>query len=204
MMNDKDKEFYGKFADRIEALKENIESKISQMSLSVSGTEEERSVEHILGRIKNSESIKEKLQRKNLPTEVEAALVNLSDVIGFRCVTHFVGNVYALSTLIENEKTWEVVEVKDYIASPKENGYRSLHIIIAVPFDDEFIKYVRVEIQLRTIAMDCWAALEHEMRYKKDIDNTKLISSELKRCADEMASTDLSMQTIKDMIRGEF
>ena len=203
-MNDKDKEFYGRFSDRIVKLKEDIEKKISQMSLSVTGTEEERSVEHILGRIKNSDSIKEKLRRKNLPTEVEAALVNLSDVIGFRCVTHFVGNVYALSTLIENEKTWEVVEIKDYIASPKDNGYRSLHIIIAVPFDDEFIKYVRVEIQLRTIAMDCWAALEHEMRYKKDIDNTKLISSELKRCADEMASTDLSMQTIKDMIRGEF
>ncbi len=112
-MNDKDKEFYGRFSDRIVKLKEDIEKKISQMSLSVTGTEEERSVEHILGRIKNSDSIKEKLQRKNLPTEVEAALVNLSDVIGFRCVTHFVGNVYALSTLIENEKTWEVVEVKD-------------------------------------------------------------------------------------------
>ena len=100
----------------------------------------------------------------------------------------------------ENSTVWRVVTVKDYIANSKPNGYRSLHVILALPFGVGGIEEIRTEIQLRTIAMDCWASLEHQLKYKKNIGNTELIVSELKRCADEMASTDLSMQTIRDLI----
>ena len=94
-----------------------------------------------------------------------------------------------------------VKQVKDYIANAKPNGYRSLHIIITLPFGVGGIETMDAEIQLRTIAMDCWASLEHQLKYKKAVRSTALIVEELKRCADEMASTDLSMQTIRDLIK---
>ncbi|MCR5743930.1 MAG: GTP pyrophosphokinase family protein [Lachnospiraceae bacterium] len=197
-------DYYGEYAERIEALKERLEEKIDALALGLDEPGGERGVEHILGRVKSAESAAEKLKRKGYPEGVTSALTNLSDIIGIRCVTHFVGDVYKLVKLIEDDEELKVCEVKDYIASPKKNGYRSLHMIVEVPFDDEQISSVRVELQFRTIAMDCWAALEHEMRYKKDVSSTELIGNELKRCADEMASIDLSMQTIRDMIRGEF
>lgn len=93
------------------------------------------------------------------------------------------------------------MNVKDYIALPKPNGYRNLHVIVQLPFGNSEIPFIRGEIQLRTIAMDCWASLEHQMRYKKNILDTALIQSELLRCAEEMASTDLTMQAIREMIQ---
>ena len=100
----------------------------------------------------------------------------------------------------------EVIEEKDYIKKAKENGYRSYHMILemTVPYEDvdgNLPGKYYVEIQLRTIAMDTWAELEHKIRYKKDVANREVIASELKRCADELASCDLSMQTIRDLIR---
>ena len=103
--------------------------------------------------------------------------------------------------LIEKNDHWKVVTVKGYIANAKPNGYRSLHVLLNLPFGVGGIDAINVEIQLRTIAMDCWASLEHQLKYKKHIKNTALIVDELKRCADEMASTDLSMQTIRDLIQ---
>ena len=132
---------------------------------------------------------------------METAFTRLSDLIGFRLVTHFVGDVYELVKSMKSDTRYRVVKEKDYIALPKPNGYRSYHVILECPFPEAPDGVLRVEIQLRTIAMDCWASLEHEMRYKKGITNTALIEKELKRCAGEMASTDLSMQTLRDMIR---
>lgn len=153
-------------------------------------------VEHLLGRIKSEESMREKCRRKGLPETTESALRVLHDAIGLRVVCAFLDDVYTIHDRVLSLPRVELVEEKDYIRHVKPNGYRSFHMIILV----DGLYYA--EIQLRTISMDTWAALEHHLKYKKDIrGNAALISSELKRCADELASTDSSLQTLRDMIR---
>ena len=151
-------------------------------------------VEHCLSRIKSEESMREKCRRKNLPETTASALEKIRDAIGFRIVCAFVDDVYAIRDEIAAFTDCEVVEEKDYIKKAKPNGYRSYHLILR--YRDSYY----VEFQLRTISMDTWGALEHHLKYKKKINNEELIIQELKRCADELASTDLSMQTIRDMI----
>ena len=153
-------------------------------------------IEHLLGRIKSEESMREKCRRKGLPETPESALEKIHDAIGLRVVCAFLDDVYTIRDRLLALPRIRLVEETDYIRHVKPNGYRSFHMIIIV---DEKIY---AEIQLRTISMDTWAALEHHLKYKKEIGgNTALISAELKRCADELASTDSSMQTLRDMIR---
>lgn len=200
-MNQENREFYGIYADRLDELCEFMLSEVQLMLDGVSTDSETALAEHIKCRVKDSESLKEKLRRNGLSETAECALKNLSDLVGVRVITHFVGDIYTVLELIEACPKWRVKTVKDYIAAMKPNGYRSLHVILTVPFGVGGIPEIDVEIQLRTIAMDCWASLEHQLKYKKDIRNTALIVGELKRCADEMASTDLTMQTIRDLIQ---
>lgn len=200
-MKNTDREFYGIYSDKLTELKDIILGEIQGILDSISTDSETALAEHIKGRIKGAESLKEKLRKKNLPETPETGLTQLSDIIGLRIVTHFVGDIYTVLEKLRQSDKWSVSKVKDYIADSKPNGYRSLHVIISIPFGIEKIESIDAEIQLRTIAMDCWASLEHQLKYKKNIRNTDLIVSELKRCADEMASTDLTMQTIRDLIR---
>lgn len=152
-------------------------------------------VEHYLYRIKGEESMREKCVRKGLPVTQESALNVIKDAIGVRIVCAFVDDVFTIRDHLVNSGEYEIIEEKDYIRHAKPNGYRSYHMILRLP--EGFF----AEIQLRTISMDTWAALEHHLKYKKEIGaDTSLIVHELKRCADELASTDLSMQTIRDMI----
>ena len=155
-------------------------------------------VEHCLSRIKTEESMREKCRRQDLPETTESALEIIHDAIGIRVVCAFISDVYSVRDHLRSMDKVEVVQEKDYIKQAKPNGYRSLHMILR--YDGKYY----VEIQLRTISMDTWAALEHHMRYKKQVSKSDaLISAELKRCADELASTDMSMQTIRDLIRSE-
>ena len=155
-------------------------------------------VEHCRARIKSEESMREKCRRQNLPETTHSALEVIHDAIGIRVVCAFISDVYTVKEHLINMDKVELVEEKDYIKHAKPNGYRSLHLILK--YDDKYF----VEIQLRTISMDTWAALEHHIHYKKEVgEQDKLIIAELKRCADELASTDMSMQTIKDMIKNE-
>ena len=152
-------------------------------------------VEHILSRIKSEQSMRDKCIRKGLPVTTQSALERIHDGIGIRIVTAFVDDVYSIRDALRDAPGYDIVEEKDYIRHVKPNGYRSLHLIIRI--HDAYF----AEIQLRTISMDTWAALEHHMKYKKVVGgNSDLIVRELKRCADELASTDISMQTIRDMI----
>lgn len=168
-------------------------------------------VEHCLGRVKSDESMREKCRRQNLPETPESALEVLHDAIGIRIVCAFLNDVYMMRDYISGFDDIEIVQEKDYIRHAKPNGYRSLHLLIRVdtknlllPDEDIRRESYNAEIQLRTISMDTWAALEHHMKYKKKVSgNTSLLASELKRCADELASTDVSMQTLRDMIRAE-
>ena len=158
-------------------------------------------VEHVLSRIKTEESMREKCRRRGLPETTESALCVLKDAIGIRVVCAFVDDVYRIRDDLVKLPGCRPVEEKDYIRHAKPNGYRSYHLILQVDGG------LYAEIQLRTISMDTWAALEHHMHYKKNLEgdaqkNNDLIVAELKRCADELASTDASMQTIRDMILG--
>ncbi len=158
-------------------------------------------VAHYKSRIKSVESVKEKLHRRGIPFNRENAMNQIYDAAGIRVVCPFLDDIYYLVAQLKNQERFHIIEEKDYIHFPKPNGYRSYHLIlqIALPKEDG-ITSVYCEIQIRTIAMDCWASLEHELKYKKHIANQSMIVEELKRCADEIASTDLNFQTLWDMI----
>ena len=168
----------------------------------------EPAYEHLIYRIKSEDSMREKCQRKGLPPVPKSALYDIHDAIGIRIVCCFLNDIYDNIKFIESIPGAKVIVGKDYIKSAKPNGYRSFHMILRmdVPFEDVLGQnpgQYFAEIQLRTIAMDSWASLEHQMKYKKDIKNPEMIVRELKRCADELASCDLSMQTIRNLIRDE-
>ncbi len=154
--------------------------------------------EHLSCRIKSEESMREKLARKGLEVTAENALHAVHDAIGVRVVCLFIDDVYETVRLLKDMSGCTVVQEKDYIRDAKPNGYRSYHMILETLENGE--KY-SAEIQLRTIAMDTWAALEHELKYKKSLENTELIVQELRRCANELAACDVSMQTIRRIIK---
>ena len=188
---------YGDSLPLLESKMQYLVDEIQKARNQIKGTIGMDPVEHLIYRIKSEESMREKCVRKGLPQTPDSALRVLTDAIGVRVVCAFVSDVYSIRDYLLNLPDCELVEEKDYIRNPKENGYRSYHMILMVSGS------VYAEIQLRTISMDTWAALEHHMHYKKEkTAEEALITAELKRCADELASTDLSMQTIRDMIRG--
>ena len=154
-------------------------------------------------RIKSAASMKEKLERQNLPVTADSAVRDVWDAAGVRMICPFVQNIDQTVELIRTIPGVQILTEKDYIRNPKPNGYRSYHMILSLPL--RFLgaapkQTVWLEVQLRTIAMDCWASIEHQLKYKQDIPNQALIVQELKRCADEIASTDLSLQTIRELI----
>ena len=156
-------------------------------------------------RIKSAASMKEKLERQSLPVTADSAFQDVWDAAGVRLVCPLVQNIDQTVRLIRQIPGVQIMREKDYIRHPKPNGYRSYHMIFSLPL--RFLESptehpVWLEVQLRTIAMDCWASIEHQLKYKHDIANQALIVQELKRCADEIASTDLSLQTIRDLIEG--
>ncbi|MBQ8525404.1 MAG: GTP pyrophosphokinase family protein [Clostridia bacterium] len=160
-------------------------------------------IEMIKSRVKKPQSIVEKLKRKGLELSTESAIQNLNDVAGVRVICSFVNDIYEVANMLASQDDVTVLEVKNYIENPKPNGYRSYHMIIEVPvFFADNKQYVKVEVQLRTIAMDFWASLEHSMKYKKDVAEPEEIVAELKKCADLIAETDLKMQSINEQING--
>ncbi len=190
-------DIYGEKRAALEALAEELLDAISDFRAQMKERNGDDPVEHVECRIKSDESMREKLRRKELAETTENALYTLHDALGIRVVCSFLKDVYAVRDHLASLPGFEAAEEKDYIRHVKPNGYRSYHLILKCHGD------LYAEIQIRTISMDTWAALEHHMRYKKSLkENTPLIASELKRCADELASTDLSMQTIRDMILG--
>lgn len=158
-------------------------------------------IEHCKARIKSAESMREKLIRRNFPVTLENAMSEIYDAAGIRVVCTFLDDIYWLVDMLRNQQDIQVIDEKDYIKHPKGNGYRSYHMILQVPIHlEDGIHLVYCELQIRTIAMDCWASLEHQLKYKRNIPNQEMIVNELKRCADEIASTDLNFQAIWDMI----
>ena len=182
------------------AIKE-VQTKFEILNDELSTMHNRNPIEMIKSRIKSPESIIEKLYRKDFPISMESVLENINDVAGIRVICSFIDDIYEVAHMLSSQDDVKLVEVKDYIKNPKENGYRSYHMIVEVPvFFTNRKQYMRVEVQLRTIAMDFWASLEHKMKYKKDIANADEIFNELKLCADIIAKTDNKMQNINKRI----
>lgn len=157
--------------------------------------------ESIKSRLKSSASIYEKLERKGFPISVESIRENLTDVAGIRVICSFPDDIYRLAKLLTRQDDIFLVREKDYIKAPKANGYRSLHLIVDVPiFLSNEKKYMKAEVQFRTIAMDFWASLEHKLKYKKDVDDADVIVGQLKACADSIEELDYQMQKIRNKI----
>lgn len=157
--------------------------------------------ESIKSRLKSPESIYEKLERKGYPISIENIREHLADVAGLRVICSFPDDIYRLANLFTKQGDILLLRKKDYIQNPKTTGYRSLHLILSVPiFLSSEVKYVKTEIQFRTIAMDFWASLEHKMKYKKNVHNADEIVAQLKNCADTIELLDHQMQDIRDKI----
>ena len=154
-------------------------------------------IHHIYSRLKSPASIVEKLERKGWPVSVESAEAHLQDIAGVRIICNYIDDIYRLAGMITRQPDLELVRQKDYIENPKPNGYRSLHLVVRVPvYLSSHTELVPVEIQIRTIAMDFWASLEHQLRYKNDSEAAVSLKKRLKRCADQSAALDLEMQRI--------
>ena len=178
-----------------------IETKFNVLNEEFSLQHDRNPISTVKTRIKSPDSIMEKLLRKGLNPTVENIEKNLNDVAGIRVVCPFIDDVYMIADTFLSQDDITLIEKKDYIKNPKQGGYRSLHLIVEVPiFLEKQKKSMRAEIQLRTIAMDFWASLEHQLTYKKDVDNIEAVRAELRRCAEINAELDERMTAIKKNI----
>ena len=191
-------------------LRNLYDSAVKQLSLKFSILNNEFNVlyarnpiHHIEGRVKSQDSIVAKLLKKGLPVTIESARNNVNDIAGVRVVCSYIDDVYRVAEMLARQTDVEIVKKQDYIQSPNYNGYRSLHMDIRVPvYLSDRTEYVVAEIQIRTIAMDFWASLEHDIRYKAD--KSKLpagINEEMYACADKIAEIDRQMQDMYQRIK---
>ncbi len=158
-------------------------------------------IHHMQSRMKSLPSIVEKLRRKGIPLTIEAATQQLTDIAGIRVICSYIDDIYTIADLLVKQDDVRVVKWRDYIKQPKPNGYRSLHIVIEIPvFLQEGKIFVPVEVQIRTIAMDFWASLEHHLRYKGLSDIPADISDELQQTAEDICRLDERMLNIRNRV----
>ena len=180
------------------AIKE-ITTKLDILNDELSLGNRKNPIQFIKSRVKKPLSIVNKLQSLDKEITVESVIDNLDDVAGIRVVCSFIDDVYKIADMLIKQDDIVLINAKDYIKEPKPNGYRSYHLILEVPvFFSDKKQLVRVEIQIRTVAMDFWASLEHQLKYKKDLKHSKAIEDELKVCAETIAQTDLQMLDIRN------
>ncbi|MDE6890819.1 MAG: response regulator [Lachnospiraceae bacterium] len=178
-----------------------VETRLKVLNEEFSREYKRNPIESIRSRLKTPESIYDKMRRKGYPITVENIREQLTDVAGLRVICSFPDDIYRLAELFTRQGDILLLRKKDYIKNPKDNGYRSLHLILDVPiFLSNERKYMKAEIQFRTIAMDFWASLEHKLKYKKDLDNAEKIAEELRVCADSIEALDYEMQELRDKI----
>ena len=178
-----------------------MRTKLEVLSRDMSVRYRRNPIEFIESRLKRPSSIARKLQKSGLEVTVENMTEHLSDIAGIRVLCAYIDDIYEIARMLAHQKDVDIITVKDYIKNPKENGYRSYHMIVEIPvyFSDE-VRPVRCEIQIRTIAMDFWATLDHDMQYKKEVEDAEEIMRELKACADVIHSTDEKMMRLRERI----
>lgn len=158
-------------------------------------------IEHIKARIKTSESIVKKLKRGGYESTIENMIKYVNDIAGIRVICSFSSDIYRIADMIEDQKDIKVISVKDYITYPKASGYKSYHMIVSVPvYLSDRIVDTKVEIQIRTVAMDFWASLEHKMHYKFEGDAPEHIRNELIECARMVSDLDARMLSLNEEI----
>ncbi len=180
-----------------------VETKFRVLNEQFSLQHERNPIDSIKTRLKSSESIRGKLERKNLPLTIESIENEIFDVAGIKVICSFVDDIYMLADCLLQQDDIKLIKKKDYIKNPKKNGYRSLHLIVEIPiFLQNEKRFMKVEVQLRTIAMEFWANLEHKLRYKKNLsdETAKMIAQELNDCAEMSEVLDNKMQKVRDVI----
>lgn len=178
-----------------------VETKFNVLNEELSLQYDRNPIETIKTRLKSPESILEKLNRKNHPVTVDSIEQNLNDIAGVRVICAFPSDIYQLEEAFLKQDDIRLVERKDYIANPKSNGYRSLHLIVEIPiFLHDHKRLMRVEVQFRTISMDWWASLEHKIRYKKGLQESDHVDQELFECAKMSAELDSRMEKLQHFV----
>ena len=180
-----------------------IETKFFVLNEELSLEYDRNPIETIKTRLKSWDSLIKKMRKKNLPMNLTALEENIYDVAGIRVICSFQEDIYRLAESFLRQDDVKLIEIKDYIKNPKPNGYRSLHLIVEVPiFLQNETRYMKAEVQFRTIAMDFWASLEHKLRYKKNISDAdaEILGDELLKCSQMSAELDLRMQNVKNKI----
>ena len=178
-----------------------VETKFNVLNEELSLQYDRNPIETIKTRLKSPESILEKLHRKNHPVTVDSIERNLNDIAGVRVICAFPSDIYQLEEAFLKQDDIRLVERKDYIAKPKSNGYRSLHLIVEIPiFLHDHKRLMRVEVQFRTISMDWWASLEHKIRYKKGLQESDHVDQELFECAKMSAELDSRMEKLQHFV----
>ena len=174
-----------------------VKTKFEVLNDDLSVVQNRNPIEMIKSRIKSPESLYKKLKRLNLDINFKNVEENISDIAGVRVICSFIDDIYKVAEMLAKQDDVKIIKIKDYIKNPKPNGYRSYHMIVEIPvFFSNKKQNVKVEVQLRTIAMDFWASLEHQMKYKKEINGADKLVNRLKTCADSIAEIDNEMQNI--------
>ena len=174
-----------------------VETKFNVLNEELSLMYDRNPIESVKSRLKSPESIVDKAVRKEIPLTPESIEENLYDIAGIRVICSFPGDIYMLADALLRQDDITLIERKDYIKSPKPNGYRSLHLIVEIPiFLHNRTRRMKVEVQLRTMSMDWWASLEHKIRYKKNISDDGHIAEELLHCAEMGAALDQRMESV--------
>lgn len=178
-----------------------VKTKLEVLNDELSVRNQRNPIEMIKSRVKKPMSIVEKLQRKGLPISLETMVDNLDDVAGIRVICSFVDDIYEVADMLIRQDDIKVIAIKDYIKNPKANGYRSYHMIVEIPvFFSDRKKPMRVEVQIRTIAMDFWASLEHKIHYKFEGNAPEHIKEQLVECAQMVAALDVRMMSLNEEI----
>ncbi len=186
---------------RYSAAMKEVQTKLEILDDEFQSRHRRNPIHHIESRMKSIQSITEKLRRKEQPVSMQSAVDNLTDIAGIRVICSYVQDVYTVANLLTSQDDVKLLRVRDYIQEPKANGYRSLHLIVEIPvFLQEGRIPVPVEVQIRTIAMDFWASLEHAMRYKASGIVPADICEELAEAGEDIAALDKRMQAIHDRI----
>ena len=182
------------------ALKE-IQTKLEVLNTEYNVRMQRNPIVSIHTRLKQSVSIMEKMERLGIPFSLENVEKYLNVVAGVRVICSYLDDIYTLADALTKQDDVTLIRTKDYIRNPKGNGYRSLHLIVSIPvFFADSKRNMKVEVQVRTVAMDYWAELEHQLKYKQEVPNENEIATELKFCAEEMAQIDLKMLSIRKRI----
>jgi len=178
-----------------------VKTKLEVLNDELSVKNRRNPIEVIKSRVKKPQSIVEKLKRRGLSLTLESIVNNLDDVAGIRVICAFLDDIYEVANMLTRQDDVKLIAIKDYIKKPKENGYRSYHLIIEIPvFFSEKKQPMRVEVQIRTIAMDFWASLDHQLKYKKEFIDSDDVERQLRECADVIANTDQQMLNIRKSI----